>query len=346
MRTLPTLLLSTSLLLQGCSSLWTFESTATETLSNDPFLTATAPTAADSNANSIETQEQAPLCDPQQHPAFAYRKKIALLGFTIDSPVDTVDLPNLGQRYPQTLAQQLNHDRLIVVDGSSHFLFEQASLGQTLVPLRRQLHELANTLEVQFLLSGRILDLSVQRPEKNLTDGWQQPLEKFNKLWQGPVRQAVIELKLFDGLTGILIANQQFSIQAPGDMDMANKSMNSSFWNSPFGQAVQELMLQQTTLVESSLACLPLQAKVMHLGPKGIYIDAGIDTLLQPGDKLRVTHRQSVNLMGGVTTQNVYSEQAYGNMTITQVYPGWAIGELDKKELQRELKPGDIVRAW
>jgi len=274
-------------------------------------------------------------CDPQQDSAYAYRKKVAVLGFAVNNLLDAVDVPTIGQRYPQELARSLSSDQFVVVDSSSARLFEQTANDDLTTPVRQQVVTLAGNLGVQTLVSGRILDLSVNTPRNLVT-----------RMVQGISRQVDMELAVYDGLSGVLIASERFTGLAKGPMDMTYRNMGSDFWASNFGQTLQTMMDQQATLIGTALSCLPMQAIITHVDQQGIHFDAGADALLRPGDRLEVIKLVPLAPRGGPMGGDIYQEKRQGSLTVSTVYPNRAVGVLDKKVPQNRLNRGDIVRAW
>jgi len=274
-------------------------------------------------------------CDPQQNSAYAYRKKVAVLGFAVNNLLDTVDVPIIGQRYPQELARRLSSEQFVVIDSSSERLFEQTANDDLTAPVRQQIVTLAGKLGVQTLVSGRILDLSVNTPRNLLT-----------RMALGTARQVDMELAVYDGLSGTLIASERFIGNARGAMDMTYRNMGSDFWTSNFGQALQTMIDQQAKLIGTALSCLPMQAIITHVDQQGIHFDAGADVLLRPGDRLELIKLIPLDPRGGPMGGDIYQEKRQGSMTVSTVYPDRAVGILDKKGPLYRLNRGDIVRAW
>lgn len=302
----------------------------------------TAPSLVDEEEIVVIPSPQQDACNPVRGVQFSYRKRIAILGLMGQAQQNTVDLPNILQRYPKALLQELNQDRLITIDGTQFYLEIPGHYpsGKIVAPIHDQVTLLAKQLGSQLIISGRIVDLSTQKK----SSWYQQPLELF----KSPNRHIAIEIQIYDGLTGTLIHSELQQESTRDSMNMNRPAvMSQSFLLGDLGESLSSLLKKQAHSVHESLACLPMLARITHINRDGIHFDAGIDSFLRPGDRLRLFRRVPMQSIPGSPIQ--YRDQAYGHLKVVRVYPRSATGVIDGDDNpfpNNRLAPGDLVRAW
>jgi len=301
-----------------------------------------------------EIEEPLPRCHPSKNPQYAYRKRIALLPMELANPQDTVDLPGIERQYPNALLQRLDADKLITLNATKTQLTRAKASTQTdnTVLSAAQVKALAKDLNAQFIVSGKLLDLSFKqtdiRPLNLLSGigGWKDMGQAIHQHSQGLYqRQFAAELNLFDGASGTLIESKQYRTHGEQNISVGAYDLNSNaFWSSQYGMQVSWLLDQQAKMVEDALACLPLRGRITRINHDSIELDVGTEALIIPGDKLQVFKHRKV---GWTADGNwSYKLQHLGGMTVTRAYPLGATGKLDKTSQLQELNLGDIVQAW
>jgi len=302
----------------------------------------------------LAEKEPLPRCHPSKNPQFAYRKRIALLPMELVNPQDTVDLPGVERQYPKALLQRLNADKLITLNATQTQLTRAKASTQTdnAIMSATQVKALAKDLNAQFIISGKLLDLSFKqndiRPLHLLSGigGWKDMGQAIHQHSQGLYeRQFAAELNLFDGASGTLIESKQYRTRGEQNISVGAYDLNSNaFWSSQYGMKVSWILDQQAKMVEDALACLPLRGRITRINHDSVELDVGTEALIIPGDKFQVFKHRKV---GWTADGNwSYTLQHLGAMTITRAYPLGATGKLDKTSLLQELNPGDIVQAW
>jgi len=302
----------------------------------------------------LAEKEELPRCHPSRNPQYAYRKRIALLPMELANPQDTVDLPGIERQYPNALLQRLDADKLITLNATQTQLTRAKASTQTdnAIMSAAQVKTLAKDLNAQFIISGKLLDLSFKqtdiRPLNLLSGigGWKDMGQAIHQHSQGIYqRQFAAELNLFDGASGTLIESKQYRTHGEQNISVGAYDLNSNaFWSSQYGMKVSWLLDQQAKMVEDALACLPLRGRITRINHDSIELDVGTEALIIPGDKLQVFKHRKV---GWTADGNwSYKLQHLGAMTVTRAYPLGATGKLDKTSQLQELNPGDIVQAW
>jgi len=272
-------------------------------------------------AHLPETAERRP------PPEARYRKRLAVVQFSLSDPRQAYDLPGIERAWPQALGRRLAQSgRYRVVDASEYGL-----PGQGLTPgATDAVAELARHLGVQFLITGILRDLG------------------FNGGWWRRGRDLEVELLVFDGLSGALLARHRFSERVPTRSPLPGGTTPFSlpgFQTHPYGAALLRVLARQQELVDQDLAPLPFTARVVAVEGNAVTFDAGATAAVKPGDVL-MTYRLDPQPLRGVDGRFLgYRETPVAGLTVRQVQPRFALGELEGSPAP--LHPGDLIRfGW
>jgi hypothetical protein len=264
---------------------------------------------------------------------FVFKKKLALTRFDLAKPGDAVDLPDFGRFYAQSLIAELGDDRFIVSDASALSL--SSFISGMSEPSSRQIIDIARRLSVQFVVVGAIQDISVSK-ESGL----------LNAALLRKRRNLTVNIKMYDGYSGVLVAEKRFSAHGLGSVgfDRHLSSLGAAFFESDFGQAVRMAQQEQALAIKEALACLPMIARVTRVDAKGVYFDAGGASLIRPGDKFKLIRR--VEAEKSLSKGPLYQDERYGDLEIKAVYPQGGRGQLTDDVMHGGVSPGDLIRAW
>ena len=232
-------------------------------------------------------------CSPDIDTKYAYRRRIAVLAFDIADRRDAVDFPHIERRYPQLLVSTIDSERFIVKDATNFRLLNNMDKrnGSWVEPMANQIISLAERLGVQFIVSGSLDDLSVDTKSQisllNFMGLLREntPLSRKKMMGKQP-RHFTVSLNIYDGGTGILIKRQTFSDEGLFDADIQRhqKLLSSSFLKTAYGELMVGVVTAQANSFLASLDCIPMQAKVIRATNKGLLFDAGIESLVIPGE--------------------------------------------------------------
>ncbi len=291
------------------------------------------------------------LCSPDIDTKYAYRRRIAVLAFDIADRRDAVDFPHIERRYPQLLVSTIDSERFIVKDATNFRLLNNMDKrnGSWVEPMANQIISLAERLGVQFIVSGSLDDLSVDTKSQisllNFMGLLREntPLSRKKMMGKQP-RHFTVSLNIYDGGTGILIKRQTFSDEGLFDADIQRhqKLLSSSFLKTAYGELMVGVVTAQANSFLASLDCIPMQAKVIRATNKGLLFDAGIESLVIPGDALQVFRRVSI----GPDNSNHYRLENYGSIIVSRSNPMVAEGVFEEGDMASGIRPGDIVQAW
>ncbi|WP_213769223.1 flagella assembly protein FlgT middle domain-containing protein [Caballeronia sp. dw_19] len=260
-----------------------------------------------------------------------YKRKVATTRFAILSSTQADDIDDLVDGLASQLARGLDDDGGFLAESSraSPFYRDGHMLTE---PDPASIREIAYRSNSQFVLSGRVLNVSI---ESGL----------FGML-EARKRQVDIELFVSDGLTGGSIAHHQFSALARGDVVVGlDKPFGSAaFYDTPLGKTISAALAAFKADVARDVTALPFAAHIVHVDDWRVTIDAGVTSSIAPGDTLLVYHRMPGwlgSLSGGYSTQE---EELVGSVTVDHVQPLTATGTLIAGTAAGPVAAGDFVR--
>lgn len=286
---------------------------------------------------------EVPICSPEQNPAFALRKSITILKVAVDHPQDASDMPDLGSAVAQYLQQSLKRgDNMRVRDGSHHY-FDSGRitlLGLTDTSLNNQLADLGRELDSQLIVSGRITDLSITSRKKMMDKIWAYLDPGF-----GDTRLFSLELTVHDSYSGAELLHRGYQTQASGTVNMLKMPLfKGRFLDTEYGSAITVLLDNAARELQSSLSCIPMMTTITRLEGTTVQISEGNESLLRPGDRLRLFHRQpaGVDKLG----HERFIEEYVSDAIASHIFPDSATLELDDVNAASRLRQGDIARSW
>ena len=262
-----------------------------------------------------------------------YRKKIAFMQLLVRDRSAAADLAYIEMELPRLLRKEMeSRHGVIGVDGAQYVLAERtaSSVEQNIIPSREMVERVAKELGTQFLVSGVILDTGV------------------NDELLGKSRRFEMELMLFDGVSGTLLARSRYNENVVGvDLLKAGVSIASAeFLATPYGLAIQKILQRASGALFAELNRLPFSARVIRSDAKKVYFDAGSTSSVRVGDML-LTYKVGDEQMADPANGRFlgFTEQPIATLVVKSVQPQFAVGELESD--QAHVKPGDIVRfGW
>ena len=327
---------------------------STETASNAKA-ESTEPAPVVDEAPEIALEEAEARCLADNNPSFAYRKRIAVLPMALQNRQHAVDIPYVEREYPQVLAERLGDAGLLARDATAYHRIQVHSQPSRLrSPLTSdQIRDTASRLNAQFLVTGRLVDLSFDKSKTHAIDlvtGLKPWKTLARQTYEGATgsyrRQLNIDVSVYDGPSGALIKRKRYRGEAnhPVTAQRGYGLESNIFWQSDYGELMADVLDQQSEMISRALECLPMRAQISRVDDDVIEINAGVDSLLMPGDRLRIFHREPAGRdpMGVPKHRWKY----YGGVTIMGVFPLKSIAVLDEDLAPDVIKLGDIVQAW
>ena len=292
--------------------------------------------------------ELVPMCPDSQ--ANGYKKKVVVLGFSVQSPKQTI-LGRVGD-VNRGLASALNEalrrqDGLLVYENSQYVLYQEAinapshySEQQTVTKAA----DFAQQMGAQFVVSGVIRDMGVEDEAAFGTSYW----ERFRRFNQHANQKRSFEVELFvhDGFSGAIVWQRNFSIKANWTAEAQQKVGfgTPEFWRNEYGQAVAELVDDMAAMVNEQLRCQPFMTRIARVDGKTLHFSAGASSGIRPGDKLalyRTANFYDADLLKGVELTNVKTA-----LIVSQVHPDFASGAISIDPGRLNIQEDDVLVAW
>jgi len=171
---------------------------------------------------------------------YATKNKVLFAQFDAINVTQLDDINNPYDGFPQFIAKQLEADGEFSVGYVNGFLpREYSSFKRDLIV------KLAREAEAQFLVSGVILDAGIMEHPGY----WGTPIGRSSR------RYFVVELSVYDGLTGAQLRSFRIENEAHGDVGIGrDKPIGSNrFGLTESGRALNELMGQAATSIASNI---------------------------------------------------------------------------------------------
>lgn len=270
-----------------------------------------------------------------------YRRTVAVTQFHVSDRTHITDLPNIEVEISRELKRRLDADgRVRTVDASQYLLplgddgvVSQRRILGALPPAKEvgQLAtEFAESLGVQFVVSGVIRDMSITK-----------------HMLGARVRHLELDVIVHDGITGAEVARHRLneSVVDAGLFEFPTTApvMNDKFYASPFGQGVHRVLDKLVNMLAGDLNSQLFTARVIRTEGKQVYFDAGGVANVKVGDMLNTFQlsQSSVNDLPGQRSLG-FSEKPTAILVVTKVQRLFSVGELDSETLR--LSPGDVIR--
>ncbi len=296
--------------------------------------------AAGSNGDGVAPAVR--LANGDQDALSHYRRKVAVSQFHVLDRTQVADLPGIEVALAQELERRLSlDDRLLALDASQYLLplsgadvLSQRRILGALPPARdaqQVAAEFAESLGVQFVVSGAIRDLGVS-----------------NRFLGQQLRNIELDIFVYDGISGAEVARHRVNETAeksgygelmPRDAGL----MTEKFFASPFGRQVDKTLDKLVDLIVADVTTQPFTARVIRSEGRQVYFDAGGRANLRVGDVLnayKVTDAPVADLAGQHALG--YAETPATQLIVTQVQRQFSVGELASETTR--LAPGDVIR--
>ncbi|SBT17161.1 hypothetical protein MGA5115_01263 [Marinomonas gallaica] len=280
-----------------------------------------------------------------------YRKSVGVTGFALQSPQQATlgALHNIGRQLPKNLVDAINQQGYIRALAATHLsVYPDLINAPTSANNDGSLTDVARIgedLGVQYVISGVIRDISELYP-KHPKD--KTPLNSLlswaNK--EDGQRSFMLDLYIYDGFSGALIFQHRYDEVGNWDTEENNKVGfgSSQFWALHYGKVVAQTLNAMSIDTSDDLRCQPFVANIFRTQGNQIYLNAGALAGIKKGDQFQVFRRYEIfdQLQNAQTQLN----NANINVTITQVQPNFAIGELAVEARILNVQQQDVVIAW
>mgnify|MGYP000368242381 CR=1 FL=1 len=284
-----------------------------------------------------------------------YQKTIAITAFPLQrlSDASIGALTNIQSGFATDLSRALNSQKGIEAFNAGHLSLYQQNVETAAT---RQLSDGALTsvlqqtrqLDVQYIISGVIRDMTLLNPNRKnqpfmLIDLYDRFIDYKGSQHK---RAFIIDLFVHDGFSGALLINKQYQTVGLWNrpVEMQTGYGTAAFWNLDYGKQINKLIGQATEELQQELRCMPFSVRITRTEGNQIWLNAGHNSGLKPGDKLTVYRKSTFyteNMRPNTQLTNTRS-----TVTIVDVQAGFSVGQLNGQSQQYNIQPDDIVFAW
>ena len=282
--------------------------------------------------------------------ASAYKKEVAVLGFTLQSPKQGA----IGrlQQIDRGLAHALNaallrQNGLVVYEHSDVTMYADPQNAPSRYTQENQLTNAASfaqQLGAQFVVSGVIRDISVQDESAFGTSRWKSFM-RLGKL-SNQQRNFSVDLFVHDGFSGSIVWQKNFTTHAEwteeSHQDIGFGS--AAFWENEYGEAVATLVDSMAFQVDEQLRCQPFMTRISRVDGKTLHFSSGASTGIRPGDTFslyRTFNFYDANRLAGIELTNIKTA-----LTVSQVHPQFGSGTIAVDPGRLNIQEDDLLVAW
>ncbi|ADZ89943.1 flagellar assembly protein FlgT [Marinomonas mediterranea] len=280
-----------------------------------------------------------------------YRKSVAITSFELQTPQQARlgALYNISRELPKSLAQEINRQGYLKALSATNISVYpdliNAPTSTNYDGSLTNITRLGEDLGVQYVISGVIRDIGEIYPKH---PDQKTPLNNLLS-WakkEDQQRKMVLDLYVYDGFSGALIFEHHYDESGEWDTDESDKVRFGSgkFWTLNYGKVVAQILKGSAIDTSEQLRCQPFVANIFRTEGNLIHLSAGSLAGIKKGDQFRVYRRYEIyNQLQNTQTQ---LNNANINVTITQVQPNFAIGELSVDAKILNVQQQDVVIAW
>lgn len=279
-----------------------------------------------------------------------YKKEIAVLGFSVQYPRQAIlgALNDIDRKLPSYLKERLHErDNLVVHESSQYQLYDEPINAPTTETSQRTLTKVvqyAQQMGVQFIVSGIVRDLSVADETAFGNSVW----SATKRFWRmaDRNRRFVVDVFIHDGFSGSIVFQKSYRLTDVWNAD-SNESTgfaSASFFKTPYGKGVAELLEGAAQEVNGAMRCQPFMARITRTDGKTVHFASGAAAGIRPGDQLAVyrTYRfYDADLLAGTELTN-----AKAALTVSQVHPSFSTGTISVDSGRLNIQPDDLLIAW
>ncbi|MBY4675638.1 flagellar assembly protein T N-terminal domain-containing protein [Marinobacterium arenosum] len=284
----------------------------------------------------------------------SYRKSVAVAAFPLQTPAQASlgALHDIESGLAEQLYRRLNDADFLQALNAGHLnLHPDLQIASS-----RQLSDgvlttvVANSqnLDVQYIVSGVIRDLSMQNPDTVNEQNFF--IDLYNRLdYKSKKHLRVFALDLFihEGFSGALLWQKRYQTAGLWHYEPERRTgfNTAAFAKTNYGHAVGKLLGEIDRELTDQLRCRPFSARITRTEDKRVWINAGELDGLHVGDRLTVYRRSTAYTANGLQSVSQLSNSRV-TVTIEELQPTFAVGRLSADSGSMNIRPDDIVKSW
>ncbi|MBQ0832960.1 flagella assembly protein FlgT middle domain-containing protein [Marinobacter sp.] len=250
------------------------------------------------NEQDIEPFEPNAQCPGADAPK--YRKKLAVAGFSLEHPGQSVfgGLKDVGKAVSTSLYQRFEQsERVQAFSAPQWQMFASRSAAPTMtVGSSNKLGKysaVSREMGAQFVMSGVIRDVGVNNPGAWDTDYGAKVMRALFS--SDTSRNFELDMIVHDGYTGRVIMEKRYSGSGRWDVPRNEQISFGSprFFDTAYGQAVEKVLGDMTSDVIAQLDCQPMLVPITEVTGKDLLLEVGTPSGLLPGAKMHLVRAES-----------------------------------------------------
>ena len=286
-------------------------------------------------------------CGPEAAPAPVHKKSVVLLRYMNRSPDHLTGLDGLEDLLSMRLQQYLEQrNRYILIEAGHIQLASEKinTLGSSGLQIEDQIKQIALSNNAQFVIAADIIDLAeIKETSTVALPALRKTKEFVNKTFLSDKRGLSTRIHIYDGISGLLLNQFDYFQQASGNVNFKKQNVfDKSIEKTDFGKAIHASLSQQVNDIDSSLACIPLLARVINIEENKVYLDVGVSSRLMAGDSIKILRRKYVSTLRNGKELNQLIEVA--DIAVSDVYPLFSVA-ISEKTLMQQITKGDFALA-
>ncbi|WP_286233318.1 flagella assembly protein FlgT [Thalassotalea sediminis] len=193
---------------------------------------------------------------------------------------------------------------------------------------------LADMTDSQYVLFSEIEDISFATDEENPWRFWQEDI--FQRYFQ-------LRVHIFNGTNGEGLFEKTYRNAAPwqfGKREQVDPNA-SIFWQSQYGQIVDQVLMQVITDIDDNMMCQPTRGKIVQITGNQVRFNLGKQHGVQIGDEFSLLHLQNF------IADNGHSYAGFNvspfKVKVTQVSQSNAVGQTIDGAIIDSIQLNDLV---
>lgn len=192
---------------------------------------------------------------------------------------------------------------------------------------------LGEITESQYILQPDIIDISTEPAESGFLG--------FSEEY--PLRQFMIKLTLYHGISGEVVWTETFATSAPWEFEKQEvvSPANQRFWRSSYGQSIIEIFQQSILTLDNQLNCRPLLGQIVARQGDRVIINLGRKNGVKMGDKFQIVLQK--NIPDRLNTMRPIASKSRASVVIEQVSEDSATAIFDGIDAADNIQVNDIA---
>ncbi|MBD3585372.1 hypothetical protein HHX48_06480 [Salinimonas sp. HHU 13199] len=269
---------------------------------------------------------------PASCEAAGFLKTIATTEFLIATPAQAQDgqIQELSSVIPRKLQTSLAHQ----TNAATIAQITDYPIDWRKQNLRRQAPTLARQSRTQYVIAATITDLSLTRKQASMLSFWKG---------EQATRHFSLDISLIDGVHGGVLMQKQYRDRAPWHFDRFEDidASGAPFWQSAYGEAINNTLQQISSDVAAKLACQPATGRVIQVAGNSLEVSLGRSHGIEVGDELFLYQTKQISnpFNDNFIQYNLYPEK----VTVTAAYADSATVTVANDGILMNIQPNDFV---